>query len=413
MKVVLAAHGTRGDVEPCATIGRELRRRGHDVRMAVPPDLVDFVASTGLSAVAYGPDSQEQTAALARFVHNAFTWQNPIDVVRAGKELFVEGWAQMSTTLTALADGADLLVTGQTYHGLVANVAEYHDIPVAAVHHMPICVNGQLALPAIPSSPPVVRATLRAAWWLYWQITKDVDDAQRSELGLPKASAPASKRMARRGSLEIQAYDPVCFPDLVTEWGGLRPFVGALTMQLPTEADGDVAAWIAEGSPPVYFGFGSTAMRSPSDTIAMIDAVCAQLGIRALVYSESHHSHSQHVKLVGAVNYATVFPHCRAVVHHGGAGTTAAALRAGIPMVLLWDVADQPFWAAQVIRMEVGRARRLSSTTRDSLVTDLGKVLAPRFSARARAIAGRMITAGDSVTAAADLLEVACRGIPR
>ena len=58
MKFVLACYGTRGDVEPCAAVGRELLRRGHEVRMAVPPDLVGFVEAAGLPAVAYGPDSQ-------------------------------------------------------------------------------------------------------------------------------------------------------------------------------------------------------------------------------------------------------------------------------------------------------------------------------------------------------------------
>jgi len=59
-------------------------------------------------------------------------------VARALKELYVEGWAEMSRTLTSLADGADLLMTGQTYHGVVANVAEYYDIPVAGLHHFPV-----------------------------------------------------------------------------------------------------------------------------------------------------------------------------------------------------------------------------------------------------------------------------------
>ena len=58
MKFVLASYGSRGDVEPCAAVGRELLRRGHEVRMAVPPDLVGFVESAGLAAVAYGPDTQ-------------------------------------------------------------------------------------------------------------------------------------------------------------------------------------------------------------------------------------------------------------------------------------------------------------------------------------------------------------------
>jgi UDP:flavonoid glycosyltransferase YjiC (YdhE family) len=409
MKVVLAAHGTRGDVEPCATVGLELRRRGHEVRMAVPPNLVNFVESAGLAAVGYGPDSQEQVNAVADFVHHAFKLQNPISLVRKGRELFVEGWEQMSRTLTPLADGADLLVTGQTYHGVVANVAEYYDIPLAGLHHFPICVNGQLAYPSLPSPPRLVRSTLRAAWWLYWRMTKDVDDAQRRELGLPRAAAPAAKRMAERGFLEIQAYDEVCFPALAEEWNGRRPFVGALTMELPTDADGEVASWIAAGTPPIYFGFGSTPVQSPANTIAMIAAACTELSERALIYSGTSSSHcisnADNVKLVGPVNYAAIFPSCRALVHHGGAGTTAAGLRAGVPMLVLWDVADQPLWGAQVTRMKVGRARRLSTATQESLVADLRDILAPQHVTRACEIATRMTNPADSVTAAADLLE--------
>jgi UDP:flavonoid glycosyltransferase YjiC (YdhE family) len=414
MKVVLAAHGTRGDVEPCATVGLELQRRGHEVRMAVPPNLVGFVDSAGLAAVGYGPDSDEQVIAVADFVHHAFTPQNPINLVRAGRELFVEGWAQMSRTLTSVTDGADLLVTGQTYHGVVANIAEYHDIPLAAVHHIPIGVNGQLALPSIPSPTHLVRSAMRAVWWAYWLITRDVDDAQRRALGLPKAAAPAAKRMAERGSLEIQAYDEVCFPHLAAEWNGRRPFVGALTMAAPTDADAEVASWIATGTPPVYFGFGSTPIRSPADTIAMIDAACAELGVRALIYTGPGGAHGisppDHVKLVGPLNYATVFPTCRAVVHHGGAGTTAACLRAGVPMVVLWDVADQPIWAAQVSRMRVGRVQRLSTITRKSLVAHLRHIFTPEYATRASEIATRMTTPAESVTAAADLLEDTVRG---
>jgi UDP:flavonoid glycosyltransferase YjiC (YdhE family) len=414
MKVVLAAHGTRGDVEPCATVGLELQRRGHVVRMAVPPNLVSFVESVGIAAVGYGPDSQQQVNAVADFVHHAFTPQNPITLVRAGRELFVEGWAQMGRTLTSLADGADLLVTGQTYHGVVANVAEYYDIPVAVVHHFPIVVNGRLALPSMPSPAPLVRLSLKAAWWLYWRTTNDVDDAQRRELGLPRASAPAAKRMAQRGSLEIQAYDEASFPGLAAEWNGRRPFVGALTLDLATDADGELASWIAEGTPPIYFGFGSTPLKSTADTVAMITEACDVLGERALIYSGANGTDSgpdpDRVKHVDMVNYSTIFRLCRAAVHHGGAGTTAAALRAGIPMLILWDVADQPLWAAQAVRTGVGCARRLSTATAESLVAQLRQVLEPQYVIRARAIAARMTKPAESVSTAADLLERTARG---
>jgi UDP:flavonoid glycosyltransferase YjiC (YdhE family) len=414
MKFVLAAHGTRGDVEPCAAVGVELQRRGHEVRMAVPPNLVGFVESAGLSAVAYGPDTREQVVAVANFTHNAFRIQNPVNFVRAGKELFVEGWAEMSRTLTSLADGADLLLTGQTYHGVVANVAEYYDIPVAGLHHFPVRVNGQIGLPFLPSPTPAVRTTLKTGWWLYSHIiTKADEDAQRRELGLPRATAPAAQRMAERGSLEIQAYDQALFPGLAAEWNGRRPFVGALTLELGADGDDEVASWIAAGTPPIYFGFGSTPVQSPTDTVAMITEACAELGERALIYSGATGSesipHPDHVELVGQVNYATTLPMCRAAVHHGGAGTTAASLRAGLPTLILWDVADQFIWAAQVKRLKVGSAKRLSNITRKSLVRRLRKILAPDCVARARQIAPRMTKPAVGVATAADLLEQTVR----
>jgi UDP:flavonoid glycosyltransferase YjiC (YdhE family) len=119
----------------------------------------------------------------------------------------------------------------------------------------------------------------------------------------------------------------------------------------------------------------------------------------------SHIPHFEHVKVVGTMNYAATFPACRAVVHHGGAGTTAAGLRAGVPTLILWTILDQQIWAARVKRLKVGTARRFSSTTRESLVADLRAILAPQYVARAREMATRMTKPAESVAAAADLVE--------
>ena len=105
------------------------------------------------------------------------------------------------------------------------------------------------------------------------------------------------------------------------------------------------------------------------------------------------------------MNYAAIFPACRAVVHHGGAGTTAAGLRAGVPTLILWTVPDQPIWGAAVKRLKVGTARRFSTTTEKSLVADLRTILAPQYVTRAREIATRMTKPAESVAAAADLVE--------
>lgn len=407
MKFVLAVHGTRGDVEPCAAVGLELLRRGHDVRMAVPPNLIAFVESAGLTAIPYGPDSQQTLD--EDFFRKFWRIQNPINLVRIGAEYITRGWAEMSTTLASLADGADLVLTGMLYQEVAANVAETYDIPLATLHYFPIRPNGHV-IPVVPA--PLIRSSISAIWWLHWGMIKTAEDAQRRELGLPKTNRPASQRMAARGALEIQAYDALCFPGLATEWDGRRPsrpFVGSLTMELPTGADDEVASWIAAGTPPIYFGFGSMPVESFPETVRMIATVCADLDERALICSGSNELHDvpqyDHVKVVAAVSHAAIFPVCRAIVNHGGAGTTAAALRAGVPMLILWIGAEQPIWAAQIKRLKVGLTRRFSATTRRSLVGDLREILRPQYAKLARETATGMTKAAASVTAAADLVE--------
>lgn len=411
MRFALACYGTRGDVEPSVSVGRELQRRGHVVRLAVPPDLVGFAEAAGLITVAYGPELQEFLR--EDFLRNFWTqlFRNPIGSLRELWQPIAQYWPDTSTTLTSLAEDADLLSTGLNYEQPAANVAEYYDIPLITLHHFPMRPNGQL-IPMLPSA--LVRSGGAVSEWLFWRSTKQVEDAQRRDLGLPAATCPSPRRIAARGSLEIQAYDEVSVPGLAAEWatwGGRRPFVGALTMDLATEADQDVASWIAAGTPPICFATGSIPLESPAETLNMISAACARLGQRALVCAGgtdfSEVAAADHVKVVGVVNYATVFAASRAVVHHGGSGTTAASLRAGIPTLILWSSADQPYWGNQLKRLKVGTARRISKTTEESLTADLRQVLAPGYAARARTLATRMTTPTDSVTRAADLFEAA------
>ena len=413
MRFVLAFYGTRGDVEPGIAVGRELLRRGHDVRMAVPPDLIGFAESAGLAAVAYGPDNHAWLEATrdfwARFFRNFWRIGELKRLLRESREPSNQAWAEMSTKLTSLADGADLLLTGLSYEELAVNVAEYRDMPLATLLWFPIRVNGHI-VPVLP--PRFIRLAMTAYEWLVWRGVKKAEDAQRRELGLPKVSGSVARRIAERGSLEIQGYDEVCFPGLAAEWAkwdGQRPFVGTLTLELATDADEEVVSWIAAGTPPIFFGFGSIPVESPADTIAMIAGACAQLGERALIGAGwtdfSSVPHFDHVKVVGAVNYATVFPACRAVVHHGGAGTTAAGLRAGIPTLILWMADVQVIWGAAVKRLKVGTARRFSTISEKSLVADLRTILAPEYAARARENAARMTRPDESVAAAADLVE--------
>ena len=424
MKIVLAAYGTRGDVEPSLAVGCELMRRGHEVEVAVPPDQVGFVESAGFTTVAYGPDSQTALAKNSGASLYGESAHRPWQLSRLRK-LYREDWefqercrSELGSVLMSLTEGADLLFHGQVFEDLADNVAEYYDIPMATLHYIPLRPNGQFLwfLPA-----PFSRAAMTAFWWLTSRVAGNAEKRQRRELGLPKDTRAATRRITERGSLEIQAYDEVCFPGLATEWArwkDQRPFVGTLTLELPTDADDEVASWIAAGTPPICFAFGSMSLKSPADTIAMISEACAQLGERALVCAGSSgfstDSHAEHVKVVATMNYATIFPACRAVVHHGGAGTMAAALRAGIPHLVLWSAPDRRMRGAVITRLKVGTARRFSGLNSESLISDLRQILAPQYLDRARAVATQMKTSGESAAAAADHIEVfaslRCRG---
>jgi UDP:flavonoid glycosyltransferase YjiC (YdhE family) len=384
MKVVLAAYGTRGDTEPFAAVGRELLRRGHDVCMAVAPEMVGFLELAGLAAVPFGPESL--TSGRNRMI------QDPVSAVVDQKQYLSRAMEEWGTALTALANGADLIITGRIEQGLAANVAEYYGIPQAALHFFP-------------------GAHSSLSGWV-GPATEEAEDAQRRALGLPEATGHSTR------CLEIQAYDALCFPELAAEWAdgdSRRPFIGALTLELPTEADDEVLSWIAAGTPPIYFGFGSGVwLPYPAQTFGLASVACARLGARALICSGVSDfvdaPHSDQVKVVGAVNHSAVFPACRAVVHQGGAGTTAAGMRAGVPTLILWHpINDQEIWAGAIERLKVGSGRAFSASNLGSLVADLRSILDPQCITRAREVAAQMTKPAESLASAADLLEDAGR----
>lgn len=190
MKCVLAAYGSRGDVEPCAAVARELQRRGHDVVIAAPPDKLALAESAGLAAVAYGPDSREQLDTATDFIRNV---RDPISALPHLMERVTKIWAAKSETLARLAADAGLLVAGMNEQRLAANVAERFGIPLAALHFFP--------------------AAALELGWLQSQVTSAAEGAQRQALGLP-AQAVASTGP----TLEIQAYDALCVPELAKQW---------------------------------------------------------------------------------------------------------------------------------------------------------------------------------------------------
>ncbi len=161
MKIALSSYGTRGDIEPSVAVGRELLRRGHDVRMAVPPDLVRFVEAAGLPAVGYGLEVEPQLDGYrdlwTTWARHFWRVQDLVVLCREALKTVTEQWAELSRTLMSFADGADVLTTAVDTEQPAANVAEYYGIPLVALHTMPWRPNGQPVSDCAASGEPHVR----------------------------------------------------------------------------------------------------------------------------------------------------------------------------------------------------------------------------------------------------------------
>ena len=201
-------------------------------------------------------------------------------------------------------------------------------------------------------------------------------------------------------------------PGLAEEWAkwdGQRPFVGALTMELTTGADEEVVTWIAAGTPPICFGFGSMPVESPADAIEMISSACAELGERALICAGWSNFSQRPACRPRQGGWRRELRRClfrlsggrppRRLGHHG----REPARRSSDPDPVDGRQSEVVGRLRQSI--ENGNLRRFSSTTRRSLVADLRRILAPEYATRARELAIRMTPPAESVAKAADVVE--------
>ena len=416
MRVSMLTCGTRGDTQPMTVLGAELRRRGHDVRIGASPNTLDQPRRCGFEVSPLGPDSQavmespEGRRWLASGNVRAFT-RELTDISHATFPASVEEARETCA-------GADVLVAGILAEDLVDAFAEMHDVPMVTLHSVPLRSTSAYPHPMVttrrlPGPLNALTGVLFDTVW--WRGARPDIESTRAGLGLPPARTPLPRRRSAPDDVELQAYDALLVPGL--EWGPQRPLVGFLTLDEElrealdeTDLDPTLEDWLAAGDPPVFFGFGSMPIQDPPAIVRMISEVGRALGVRALVSAgwgrlaalEPDHPT---VTVVGNLDHDAVLPRCVAAVHHGGAGTIAASLGAGIPTVVCSVFADQPFWGARVVDRGVGAHLRFKDLDRESLESGLRAALSPDVRARAADLGSRLRSNRGAAQRAADAVE--------
>ncbi|MFJ3161373.1 glycosyltransferase [Streptomyces kanasensis] len=397
MRVLLSTYGSRGDVEPLVGLAVRLRELGAEVRVCAPPDEVfaERLAGVGVSVVGVGPS--------ARALMTGAPPPSKTNLPQRAADLIASQFA----VIPAVAEGCDVLVATGAMPAIAGarSVAEKLGIGHVSVIFqqltLPSPQRPPLAYPGRPFPPEVTDN--RALWDLdalsINALFREALNTNRATIGLPPVD---SVRHYAFGDRPWLATDPVLDPwpetpdlDVVQ--------TGAWVLPDERPLPSDVEAFLDAGTPPVYVGFGSMAVRAGEEAARVaVEAVRSQ-SRRVLVgrgWAElGLVDDRDDCFAVGEVNHQSLFPRVAAVVHHGGAGTTTTAARAGTPQVVVPQLADQPYWAARVAELGIGVAHDGPVPTYESLTAALKTALDPETAARAKAVAGTVRTDGAMVAA--------------
>ena len=401
MRVLLSTIGSRGDVQPLVALALELKALGEQVRLCVPPDFRDWIEGLGLPVTPIGP-ALRWTAKTNLWAASASAGRPSPEQVRQMMEGTV---AAQFETVTAAAEGCDVILGATALQIAAPSVADKMGIPYVFAAFCPA------VLPSPHHAPPVLAmrgdtpAPVMADYSELWaQDAKRWNDTwgsliapHRTRLGLPPISDVRDYVHTNRPWL---AADPTLAP-----WpdpGDQRVFqTGAWILPDAHPLSDELEAFLDEGEPPIYFGFGS--IRAPEDVSRVMIESARALGRRAIVsrgWAElALVDDASDCLAIDEVNQQTLFKRVAAVVHHGGAGTTTAAARAGAPQVVIPQHYDQHYWARRVQELGTGTAHEAETPTTESLTRALERVLRPEVATRAGAIAAMMRADGAQIAA--------------
>ena len=364
MRIVLFATGSRGDVEPYVALGQGLLRAGHEVRLVTHEDFQTVVQSHGLEFWPIAGKVQEIVQ--SREMRDRLEGGSFLAIMAQMAKEAQRGALALAEVGLAACKGVDLLIAGLGGLFVGTALAEKLNLPIVQAYYIPLTPTS--AYPSFLARwlPPWAggwanRPSYRVARQILWQGFRSADKSARDQvLDMPAASfwGPYRSELLRKSPI-LYGYSPAVIPR-PPDWGDDVHVTGYWFLD---PVDGwtpppELAAFLEDKPPPIYVGFGSMSSRDPEETADIVLHALAQSGQRAVVLSGWGGLRPERIPdsvfMVDSVPFSWLFPRMAAVVHHGGAGTTAAGLRAGVPSLVIPFFGDQPYWGQRVVDLGVG-----------------------------------------------------------
>jgi len=411
MKVTIIGAGSRGDVQPYVALGKGLKDAGHSVCVLATQDFQGLVDAYCLKFFDMGGSMDIVT-------------QSMEDVIEQGNFLRILSSMQLDRVVSKIAasglaacQSSDLIIAGLggLYVGLA--LSEKLGIPFIQAHLTPFTPTGEfptalLPLPLVQLPSWANRLSHRLGNQMMWQMLRAaVAKARRQVLHIPPAPfwGPVDSLQKQKHAI-LYGYSPQVVP-VPKDWDNFIHVTGYWFLEPPSgwEPPTDLLNFLRAGPPPVYIGFGSMIHSKPEETTGLVVQALASASQRGVFYSgrgDLKKDLPETVFMIGSIPHSWLFPRMAAVVHHGGAGTTASGLWAGIPTIITPFFGDQPFWGQRVYELGVGPRpiprRRLSA---DRLAKSIRCAVSNTTMREKAASLGERIRAEDGVARAVAIIE--------
>lgn len=411
MHIPLLTYGSRGDVQPFLALAVGLQKAGHTVILAAPGRFADFVTSHGVPFAALAGDPSEISVRL----NNAGT--NPVRMVSAVRDYVFDIAPEVIRNIRATLSGADLLIHTFLFTTGGHTFARKMGIPDVSVQNFPMFAPTR-AFPNVSMANVPPGALSYFSHWLatqvFWYGGNQGYYSLRKKFPADfpnKLYWPFKQTGDRPLTPQIMAVSPTILPP-PADWAASHVHTpGAFFFDEPDYTPPPALTdFLAAGGPPVCISFGSMVHRD-AERIgqAMLEALrrTRQRGILLTGWGGwSPDPLPEDVFAIESAPHEWLFPRCSVIIHHGGAGTTAAGLRSGKPNVVVPFAADQPFWGKRVAALGAGPAPiPIKKLDADSLTAALTRAIndAPMLQ-RAKEIGSR-IQSEDGVGAAVKIIE--------
>lgn len=362
MRLTIIAPGSRGDIQPYLALGLGLKNAGHEARIVTTIDHARLVESYG---VEFWPMEIDVQAALSRDKTSASieggglvsSFREFADIAKRGAKLSAKVGLEASQGVDAIVAGFGGVFIGEA-------IAAKLGILLVQAYNVPLSTTGAYASALFPglswgqwSRRLGHRLTREAIWML---IRSSGNTARMEILGAPSASllAPTGMPGLAPGPV-LYGYSPAVLPEM-PEWGDRVEVTGYWFADEPTgwTPPAGLEEFLTAGPTPVCIGFGSMSQTDPEKATCLVLEAVARSGQRAILLSGwgglTAKERPTTIFQSDNLPHAWLYPRVRAVVHHGGAGTTAAAFRAGVPAIVVPFHGDQFYWAKLVEDLGVG-----------------------------------------------------------